>query len=81
MTFEIWKTSDIDERPCENAKLVKDEITQFGYHRRQFVIDINTLEELMELIEKTERKRVVLFPRDDSSEDLPGIEVYDTYRE
>lgn len=81
MTFEIWKTSDIDELPCENAKLVKDEVNRFGYHRRQFVIDIDTLEELMELIEKTERKRVVLFPRDDSSEDLPGIEVYDTYRE
>lgn len=81
MRFEIWKISDIDERPCENATLVKNEITQFGYHRRRFVIDINTLEELMELIEKTECKRVALFPKDDSSEDLPGIAIYDDYRE
>lgn len=81
MTFEIWKTSDIDEQPCENAKLVKDEVDQFGYHERQFVIDIDTLEELIELIEKTEHKRIVLFSKDDSRGDLPGIEVYDTYRE
>ena len=74
MTFEIWKTSDYDERPCKNAKLAKDEANQF-------VIDIDTLEELMELIEKTERKRIVLFSKDDSIGDLPGIEVYDTYRE
>lgn len=81
MTFEIWKTSAYNELPCKNAKLAKDEVDQFGYHERQFVIDIDTLEELMELIEKTECKRIVLFPKDDSREDLPGIEVYDTYRE
>ena len=41
MTFEIWKTSDYNELPCENAKLVKDEITQFYHNSFEIFMSIS----------------------------------------
>lgn len=75
MKFVIYKTSDRYEPyepPVNKAKKVKTE-KSFYYE-----IEINTLNELMELIHN--QGEIVMHDKDVYQE-IPAIEIYDTYRE
>ena len=67
MTFTITRTSDWngDVQPCERA--------YWSEANECWKIDINSLEELMDLIRDVEHNIVV--------SDDPEIEIYDEYRE
>lgn len=75
MKFVIYKTSDRYkpyESPVNKAKKVKTE-KSFYYE-----IEINTLNELMELIHN--QGEIVMHDKDVYQE-IPAIEIYDAYRE
>lgn len=80
MTFRVKRTSlDIGEKtaPCEGAFL--EETVKHDYYTEYiWKIKINTIKDLMQLIEKT-GKPVVVFGKDEKSG--PEIEIYDDYRE
>ena len=71
MKFRITRTSVCyDVKPCEKA--VKGKI---GENERDWLIEINTLEELIELVEKEGQ---IIVSKDNSQ---PEIEIYDGDRE
>lgn len=77
MIFRVKRTSfdSGDERaPCEGAYLDKT-VKRDYYVDHIWKIKINTIKELMQLIENT-GKPVVIF-----GNDVPEIEIYDDYRE
>jgi len=73
MKMKIYRTSGIFARerkkPYENAIQADD---------GSYVIEVNTLEELLEVANNTE-KRLVIETYNDPQ--LPSIEIYDEYRE
>lgn len=79
MKFTIWKTSDDDIKPCEQAVLVHEGRNEFGWLKRTYEIEINSLEELIKLAEESEKKCVIVFAADERKG--PSIEIYDDYRE
>lgn len=79
MKFEIRKTSDDYTKPCEQAVLTKEWRNEFGWKERKWEVEVNSLEELMKLIEQSEKERIVIFAADEN--DGPLIEIYDDYRE
>lgn len=79
MTFQIWKTSDDFIKPCEQASLAWEEKNEYGWKKRIWTIEINSIEELMKLTEGTDEKRVVVHAADGKYG--PSIEIYDDYRE
>jgi len=76
MKFRVQTSSgDPEEQnkaPCEGARLI-DEDQSLPVYDRVWQVEINSLEELMELVSSTSRKRIVIFP--------DVIEIYDTWRE
>lgn len=80
MKFIIWKTSDDNAKPCDRAVLIEEGRNSYGWITRTWGIEINSLEELMELVENSKDKRIVLFSSDEE-EATPSIEIYDDYRE
>ena len=75
MKFHIYRTSDFlnQEKPCPRA--YGGECDKFGY--RQWFIDIDTIDQLMEL--QDEVGDVIIGKT--FRQGLPEIEIYDTYRE
>lgn len=74
MRFVISRTSSIGSSGVEGVIRVEDETIDRGHDE----IEINTLEELMALVKKY--GEVVIFEQAFMHE-LPGIEIYDTWRE
>ena len=75
MKFKIYKTSksyEPYEPPVKEAKKIETE-KSFYYQ-----IEINTLDELMSLIHN--EGEIVMHDKDVFDE-IPAIEIYDTYRE
>ena len=69
------------EKPCEGAYLdevVKDE-NDSEYDKNCWAIDIDTLEDLIKLAEK--EGQLIISAGCPESNDLPDIEIYDTWRE
>lgn len=80
MIFKIRRTSaDFEAKtaPCEGAYLDKT-IKHNDYTEHVWKIKVNTIKELMQLIEKT-REPLIIFGK--KNEDEPMIEIYDDYRE
>ena len=67
MKFHIFETRG-NKKPCKNAILEKDEL---------FYINIDTLEQLLELIEEIEEDIII----ERYGDGCYGIEVYNDYRE
>lgn len=69
MKYDIHRTSDWfrESKPCEKAEL--QESDEYGYSK--YTIEINTLEDLQELIKEV----------DDIIINESRIEIYDDYRE
>ena len=79
MKFNIERTSDAfgDTKPIPYAVCESEGYNEFnGLYERIYTIEINTLEELMKLIEK--EGQIVISP---NSKGLPTIEIYDDWRE
>jgi hypothetical protein len=70
MIYEIYRTSDWfrKNKPCEKAEL--QSIDERGYSR--YTIEINTLEDLQELIKEVDYCIII---------DESTIEIYDDFRE
>ena len=72
------------ERPCDEAKpwLNKEgqPVVDDDGEIMTWYVEIDTLEELMAFIEKHEN-RVIIVAKCYYNEGLPGIEIYDDYRE
>lgn len=79
MKFLIWKTSDDYEKPCEKAVLASEKKNSYGWLERAWEVEINSLEELLKLAEESEKKRLIIFAKDEKMG--PSIEIYDDYRE
>lgn len=70
MRYRIYRTSDLDNKPCKNAYKEDPKIVGIA---NSWAIEINTLQELHELI--NEVKCAVIM------HDYDEIEIYDDYRE
>lgn len=79
MKFEIERTSfwykDKMKEPCEGAVLMKEGTSTTD---PVYTIDIESVEDLVELM-KREGEIIIKASYEDGG--LPGIEIYDTYRE
>ena len=75
MKFEIYRTSDccIENPPCEGARLVREGSVS---HNAVYEIEIETLEQLLELMQAVESPIIIM-----GNYDEPTIEIYDDYRE
>ena len=75
MKFEIYRTSDccIENPPCEGARLVREGSVS---HNAVYEIEIETLEQLLELMQAVEQPIIIM-----GNYDEPTIEIYDDYRE
>lgn len=80
MTFLIRKTSDYDDnnKPCKNATVMEEGRNEYGWKYILWKVEIESLEDLMQLIVET-KNPLVIFGEDDKS--IPLIEIYDDYRE
>ena len=79
MKFEIYRTSDWcrENKPCEGAKLVRAGSAE---HKPVYEIEINTLEQLLELVD--EINDIIVMDSDKSKTGYKyEIELYDDYRE
>lgn len=75
MKFEIYRTSDWcrENPPCEGAKLVR---AGSAAHNAVYEIEIETLEQLLELMQAVESPIIIM-----GNYEEPAIEIYDDYRE
>ena len=75
MKFEIYRTSDWyrENPPCEGARLVR---AGSAMHSAVYEIEIETLEQLLELMQAVESPIIIM-----GNYDEPAIEIYDDYRE
>ena len=75
MKFEIYRTSDWcrENPPCEGARLVRG---GSAIHSAVYEIEIETLEQLLELMQAVESPIIIM-----GNYDEPTIEIYDDYRE
>ena len=75
MKFEIYRTSDWcrENPPCEGARLVR---AGSAVHSAVYEIEIETLEQLLELMQAVESPIIIM-----GNYDEPTIEIYDDYRE
>ena len=74
MLFRVYRTScwgGSEAKPCENAIFNKEE--------EEWVVEINSLEELLELIEEQDEDIIIKTKR--SGYSFQTIEIYDDYRE
>ncbi len=82
MKFHIKRTSDFFERkqPCEGAALLK--VSEFDDEERFWVIEINTLEELINLRDKVGNDLILRWTDEkELGGEMREIEIYDDYRE
>lgn len=90
MKFKITRSSfhGGDEKPCDESFLLKEEEYESrdkdGNVWREFTIktwaiEIDTLDELMNLIDKYDD--IIVRKINDAGEEEPTIEIYDDYRE
>lgn len=79
MIFKIVRSSDDVNKPCENAYLKEKFRNKSGGMSYIWEIEIDSLNELMDLIKETNEPLIVFGP---SKDDLStSIEIYDEYRE
>jgi hypothetical protein len=81
--FEISKTSESTadaSAPCSRAYLeVEERPDKVIYQINHWFVDLNTLEDLLKLIDEVEQEIIVNGGLDSILN--PSIEIYDTYRE
>lgn len=79
MKFKVNRTSSYIEKnpPCDGAILEKV-IKESYYKKYIWSIEVNTLEELIQLANKTDCP-IIVFKCEENDE--PEIEIYDDYRE
>ena len=78
MKFYIERTSDHHNgsQPTPNAVCTcRKYYKQYDMYQDAYTIEINTLEELMKLVEK--EGRIIILP----TKRMPTIEIYDDFRE
>lgn len=85
MRFQITRTSAgyyHEEKPCEGAFVYKRERDSNldDQDRLSWALEVNTLGELLQLIEKV-GDSVIISRACDYQDGLPQIEIYDDYRE
>ena len=81
MKFEVFRTSgplsaQEDQKPCEEARFMRS-VTEKGVQYKYWAVYINTLDELLELIEEVENPIVINKYENGGL----SIEIYDGYRE
>jgi hypothetical protein len=82
--FVVTRSSNYNgEPPCEGAQLTRDVGPWWndidGIDGAGYVIEINTLEELIAFTDKY--GQIVLSPKAPHNENYRAIEIYDAYRE
>lgn len=79
MKFEIYRTSDCcrEKQPCEGAKQVR---IGSAVHDAVYEIEIDTLEDLLELVEREGEVIIGNSDKDKTGYEFE-IEIYDDYRE
>lgn len=82
MKFRIRRTSDFFERkqPCEGAEFLK--VSEIDDEKWFWVIEINTLEELINLRDNVGNDLILRWPYEkELGGEMREIEIYDDYRE
>jgi len=84
MRFQITRTSAgyyRKEKPCDGAFVYKRERdTLDDEDRLSWAIEVNSLEELLQIIEKN-GEPIIISGACNYQDGLPQIEIYDDYRE
>lgn len=83
MLFAIETTDqsfgyDRDKKPCDGAFCEK-KVYENGYEVYNWFIEVNTAEELMQLVKNC--KYPIILDFDSYNDNRPSIEIYDDYRE
>lgn len=71
MKFQIFKTSSFNEEKCPCKNSIKE--------NEDFFVNINTLEQLLELIDEVETS--IIISKGGYDENEYTIEIYDDWRE
>ena len=79
MKFRIHRTSN-DSKPIAGAHTVEIERPHWKYHQTMYVIEVDTIEELMDIVNR-EESPIIVFPADEFHNNLPSLEIHDDYRE
>lgn len=73
-TLEDWE----DNPRCEGT--VKETVVMYGREEKVYTIELNTLEDLHNLMKKVGHP-IIVFEKSEYNLDLPMLEIYDGYRE
>ena len=81
MKFEVFRTigplsAQEDQKPCEEAHFMRS-VTEKGVQYKYWAVYINTLDELLELLEEVENPIIINKYENGGL----SIEIYDGYRE
>ena len=72
---KTWRDEGLNHRTvsCEDAKIARD------FPSEEWVIEVNTLEELLALTK--EHGEIIVWPEGHAAKGMASVEIYDTYRE
>ena len=80
MKFIIERVASWKNKPCKNAVLKERKKIDFAGNYDIWEIEVNTVEELMAIIEET-GEPIILSRESYNYKDMPLIQIYDDYIE